>query len=60
VYDIQKGNTNDKINFYMGYNEKREKSRRFLIIEDCIFLFESYELRTIKGDALGELVKCKT
>jgi hypothetical protein len=35
--DIQKGNTNDEINFSMGYNEeKREKSRRFLRIEDCI------------------------
>jgi hypothetical protein len=26
VYDIQKGNTNVEINFYMGYNEEKEKS----------------------------------
>jgi hypothetical protein len=38
VYDIQKGNTHNEIKFYMGYNEeKREKSRRFLRIEDFIF-----------------------
>jgi hypothetical protein len=29
---------NDEINFYMGHNEeKKEKSQRFLKIEDCIF-----------------------
>jgi hypothetical protein len=27
VYVIQKGNTNDEIKFYMGYNEEKEKSR---------------------------------
>jgi hypothetical protein len=26
VYDIQKGNTNVEINFYMSYNEEKEKS----------------------------------
>jgi hypothetical protein len=26
MYDIQKGNTNDEINFYMGYNEEKGKS----------------------------------
>jgi hypothetical protein len=26
VYDIQKGNTNDGINFYMGFNEEKGKS----------------------------------
>jgi hypothetical protein len=26
VYDIQKGNTNDEINFYMGYNEEKGES----------------------------------
>jgi hypothetical protein len=25
MYDIQKGNTNDEIKFYMGYNEKKGK-----------------------------------
>jgi hypothetical protein len=27
VYDIQKGNMNDEIKFYMGYNEEKGKSR---------------------------------
>jgi hypothetical protein len=26
VYDIQKGNTDDEINFYMGINYKKGKS----------------------------------
>jgi hypothetical protein len=26
MYDIQKCNENDEINFYMGYNEKKCKS----------------------------------
>jgi hypothetical protein len=26
VCDIQKGNTNNEINFYMGYNEEKWKS----------------------------------
>jgi hypothetical protein len=26
VYDIQKGNTNDEINFYMGISDEKEKS----------------------------------
>jgi hypothetical protein len=27
VYDIQKDNTDDKINFYMGINNEKGKSR---------------------------------
>jgi hypothetical protein len=27
VYDIQKGNTDDEINFYMGINDEKGKSR---------------------------------
>jgi hypothetical protein len=26
VYDIQKGNTDDEINFYMGINDEKEKN----------------------------------
>jgi hypothetical protein len=38
VNDIQKGNTNDEIKFYMGNNEeKKEKSRKFLRIEHYMF-----------------------
>jgi hypothetical protein len=36
VYDIQKGNTNDEINFYMDYNEEKGKSNKY-----------SIELRTV-------------
>jgi hypothetical protein len=28
MYDIQKGNTNVEINFYMGYNEEKVKSHK--------------------------------
>jgi hypothetical protein len=28
VYDIQKGNANDEINFYMDYNEEKGKSHK--------------------------------
>jgi hypothetical protein len=38
VNNIPKGNTNDEIKFYMGNNEeKKEKSQKFLRIEDFIF-----------------------
>jgi hypothetical protein len=30
VYNIQKGNTNDEINFYMGYNEEKGKVTKIL------------------------------
>jgi hypothetical protein len=28
VYDIQKGNTDDEINFYMGTNDEKGKSHK--------------------------------
>jgi hypothetical protein len=28
VYNIQKGNTDIEINFYMGINDEKEKSRK--------------------------------
>jgi hypothetical protein len=38
VYDIQKDNTNDEINFYMVINdEKRKKSQKLRRIEHFIF-----------------------
>jgi hypothetical protein len=61
VYDIQQGNTNDEIKFYMGYNEENGKSREdSLELRILYFFFESQELCTTKVNALGELVKCKT
>jgi hypothetical protein len=42
VYDIQKGNTDDEINFYMDINdEKKEKLRRLHRIEDFKFYLSS-------------------
>jgi hypothetical protein len=40
VCDIQKGNTNDEINFYMSYNEEKEKSQEDSL-ELWIIIFES-------------------
>jgi hypothetical protein len=60
VYNIQKGNTDVEINFYMGINDEKEKIREDYVKLRFYILFEFYELRTIKGDTLGELVKCKT
>jgi hypothetical protein len=37
MYDIQEGNTNDEINFYMGCNEEKGKSH-----EDSLELRISY------------------
>jgi hypothetical protein len=39
VYDIQKGNTNDEINFYMGYNKEKRKSHEdFLELRILYFI----------------------
>jgi hypothetical protein len=39
VYNIQKGNTNDEINFYMGCNEEKGKSREdFLELKIVYFI----------------------
>jgi hypothetical protein len=40
VYDIQKGNKNDEIKLYMGYNEEKGKSREDSL-ELRIFIFYS-------------------
>jgi hypothetical protein len=42
----------------MCNNEEKGKSYEDFI--EFYVLLESYEYRTIKGDTLGELVKCKT
>jgi hypothetical protein len=44
----------------MAYD--KEKGEVLKIFEDygVLILFESYELCTIKGEALGESVKCKS
>jgi hypothetical protein len=49
-----------EIDFYMCINDEKEKSREDYIELRILYLFEFYKLRIIKGDTLGELVKCKT
>jgi hypothetical protein len=43
----------------MPYDKEKGKSHEDLWELKSFILFKSYELRTIKGDALDELVKCK-
>jgi hypothetical protein len=60
VYDIQKINMDNEINFYMGINdEKKKKSQRLHRIEDFIFYLSSKSSVLSRRDTLGELVKCK-
>jgi hypothetical protein len=40
--------------------KKKGKVTKFFEDYGVFILIESYELRTITGDALGELVKCKS
>jgi hypothetical protein len=44
----------------MAYNEEKGKRHEDPLGLGSFILFVSYELCTIKGDALGELVKCKS
>jgi hypothetical protein len=41
VYNIKKGNTDIKINFYMGINDEKEKVKKLRRIEDFIFYLSS-------------------
>jgi hypothetical protein len=47
------------IKIYMGHDEEMGKVMKVFEDYGVFSLIESQELRTIKGDALGELVKCK-
>jgi hypothetical protein len=44
----------------MSYDKEKGKSHEDLWGLKSFILFKSYEFHTIKGDALDELVKCKT
>jgi hypothetical protein len=59
VHAIEKGNTNDVLKSI--WHTMRKKGKVVKIFEDyeVFILFESYELHTIKGGALGESVKYK-
>jgi hypothetical protein len=43
----------------MGINDKKGKSREDYVELMILYLFKFYELCTIKGDTLDELVQCK-
>jgi hypothetical protein len=47
------------IKIYMPYDEEKGKSHEDLWGLKSFYFIKSYELCTIKGDALGVLVKCK-
>jgi hypothetical protein len=40
VYDIQKGNTDDEINFYMSINDEKEKHNEDYVELRIYILFE--------------------
>jgi hypothetical protein len=40
VYDIQKGNTDDEINFYMRINDEKGKSHEYYVELRIYILFE--------------------
>jgi hypothetical protein len=60
VHVIEKGNTNGVLKFYMAFNEEKGKSH-----EDSFGLWTFYFICVLgapyyQGDALGELMKCKS
>jgi hypothetical protein len=61
VYNIQKGNTDVEINFYMGINNEKVNSHEdYVELRIFIFYLSSKSSVLSKGDTLGELVKCET
>jgi hypothetical protein len=59
VYDIQNGNMNDEIQFYMGYNEEKGKSREDSLELRILYFIWVLGALYYQGGALGESVKCK-
>jgi hypothetical protein len=60
VYNIQKGNTDVEINFYMGINDEKGKSREDYVELRILYFICVLAAPYYQGDTLGELVKCKT
>jgi hypothetical protein len=60
VYHVEKGNTNGLLKSMWHTMNKKEKVTKIFEDMGVLILFVSKELRTIKGDTLGELVKCKS
>jgi hypothetical protein len=57
---IEEGNTNDVLKSLWPTMKKKGKDVKIFEDYEVFILFEPQELRIIKGDALGELVKCKS
>jgi hypothetical protein len=57
---IEKGNMNDVLKSLWHTMKKKGKVMKSFENYGVFILFESYELCTIKWDALGESVKCKS
>jgi hypothetical protein len=60
VYDIHKGNMNNEIKFYLGYNDETWKSHEDSSELRILYFISVLGLRTIKGGALGESLKFKS
>jgi hypothetical protein len=56
----EKGNTNDMLKSLWPTMKKNGEVTKIFDDYGVFILFESQELHTIKGDALGESVKCKS
>jgi hypothetical protein len=60
VYDIQKVNTDDEINFYIDINDEEEKNREDYIKLRILYFIWVLGALYYQEDILGELVKCKS
>jgi hypothetical protein len=60
VYDFQKGNTNDEIKFYIGYDEEKGKSHEDSLELRILYFIWVLWTTYYQGGALGESVKCKS
>jgi hypothetical protein len=53
VYDIQKGNTDDEINFYMGINDEKEKSHEDYVELRVLYFIWVLEASYYQGGYIG-------
>jgi hypothetical protein len=60
VYNIQRGNTDVEINFYMGINNEKGIYLKDFVELMILYFIWVLEAPYYQGGALGELVKCKT
>jgi hypothetical protein len=60
VYNIQRGNTDIEINFYMCINDEKGKSREDYVELGILYLIWVLGAPYHQGGYSGELVKCKT